>query len=211
MCTRFFIGSCEELLPYIEAVGRSPLFGRISAACGRAMPLLGEICPTDAAAVIATDRNRRRGVFPMIWGFSVGSLSAPVVNARTETAAEKPTFRESWLCRRCVIPASHYFEWEHYKTPRGKTKTGDKYAIKPKGAPVTYLAGLYRFERRNGVSLPVFTVLTREPSTELAAIHDRMPLMLPESAVDEWISPEGKPEELVRLALCDIELEKADA
>ena len=54
-------------------------------------------------------------------------------------------------------------------------------------------------------------MLTREPTTELAAIHDRMPLMLPESAVDEWISPEGKPEELVRLALCDIELEKADA
>ena len=70
---------------------------------------------------------------------------------------------------------------------------------------MTWLAGLYRIE--NG--LPVFVVLTREPAEELRFIHDRMPLILPEQLVDEWIRPGAKPEELVKEALTDMIFEKA--
>ena len=71
----------------------------------------GEVFPSDTAAVIANSRQLKPSVFPMRWGFERkgGGL---VINARSETAAEKQLFRESAQLRRCLIPASCYFEWE---------------------------------------------------------------------------------------------------
>ena len=164
----------------------------------------GEIRPTNVVPVIASGRNRKTGAFPMRWGFQIpgGSL---VVNARSETAASKPTFRDAWRSHRCVIPASWYFEWEHTKTPAGKPKTGDKYAIQPRNEQMTWLCGLYRMED----GFPVFTVLTREPTQYLRQIHDRMPLILPKNMIQEWIRPDNKPEELLEYAVTDLVAEKA--
>ena len=77
--------------------------------------------------------------------------------------------------------------------------------IQPKGASVTWLAGLYRMED----GLPVFTVLTREPPEELRHIQDRMPLILPKEKIDDWIRPDTKPEELLRYAVTELHAEKA--
>ena len=77
--------------------------------------------------------------------------------------------------------------------------------IQPRGVSVTWLAGLYRVED----GLPVFTVLTREPTDELRQIHDRMPLVFPEQMIREWINPNANPGELVRHALTDMVIEKA--
>ena len=123
-----------------------------------------------------------------------------------ETAAEKPTFRDAWKSHRCIVPASWYFEWAHLKSPDGKEKTGDKYLIQPAGSSLTWLCGLYRFEGE----YPVFTILTREPSEELAQIHDRMPLILPKEQIDEWIRPNAKPVKLLAFALTDMVMEKAN-
>lgn len=130
-----------------------------------------------------------------------------IVNARLETASEKPTFREAWKSHRCIVPASWYYEWEHYQTSDGKTKTGEKYLIQPRGATVTWLCGLYRIEGE----LPVFTILTREPSAELRELHDRMPLMLPREAIGEWVRPDTRPETLLPYALTDMAFEKVPA
>ena len=70
---------------------------------------------------------------------------------------------------------------------------------------MTWLCGLYRIEE----GLPVFTVLTREPGEEIRFIHDRMPLILPERYIDDWIRPDTKPEELLGEALTDMAFEKA--
>ena len=126
------------------------------------------------------------------WGFRVPGLSL-VVNARTETAAVRPTFRESWRQHRCAIPAESYIEWEHIAAPNGKTRTGDKFSIRPADEPVTWLCGLYRIED----GLPVFTVLTREPSESVRHIHDRMPLILPGSLIDAWVDPNRRAEDLL--------------
>ena len=93
------------------------------------------------------------------------------------------------------------------KTGRAK-KTGVKYAIQPAGATITWLAGLYRMV--NGY--PFFTILTREPSEELAKIHDRMPLILPQEAIDDWIDPQTPAEtvrEIAKAALTEFILSPA--
>ena len=137
----------------------------------------------------------------MKWGFTGKTL---LINAKSETAAIKPTFRDAWGSHRCIVPASWYFEWEHFLTNNGKKKTGDKFMLQPKGSSVTWLCGLYRIE--NG--LPCYVVLTREPSEEIRFIHDRMPLMLPETYVDDWIRPDAKPEEIIKAAQTDILYER---
>ena len=203
MCTRFYVEpDTEEFREIIEAVRGSPLSRRFVHAGYKALSL-GEIRPTDVVPVLAPDRKGGKAAYPMKWGFRIdgGPL---LVNARTETAAERPAFKESWEKRRCVIPASWYYEWEHLTGNDGRKKTGDMYMFQPKGSDVTWLCGLYRME--NG--LPEFTVLTREPTEELRSIHDRMPLILPRELTDEWIRPDAKPEELLKYALTDMMVEK---
>ena len=103
---------------------------------------------------------------------------------RSETAGEKPSFQEAWQQHRCVIPASYYFEWEHLTGLSGQKKVGDKFMLQPKNETMTWLAGIYRMEE----GLPVFTVLTREPSEGIAHIHDRMPLILTHEQVRPWLT-----------------------
>ena len=140
----------------------------------------------------------------MKWGFQIPGRSL-LVNARVETAAEKPTFKEAWEKHRCIVPASWYYEWEHLTGNSGQKKVGDKYMIQPKGSSMTWLAGLYRIED----GLPVFTLLTKEPTEDLRRIHDRMPLILPEDRIDEWINPLTNPKDILRYSITDMVMEKA--
>lgn len=206
MCTRFYIEPrSEELDEIMEAAMKTGLARKFLIA-GSAVLTSGEIRPTNVVPVIAPNKDGKRTVFPMRWGFRIPGRSL-VVNARTETAAVRPTFRELWRQHRCVIPASWYFEWEHLDAPGGKTKTGDKFAIQPNGRSVTWLCGLYRIED----GFPAFTVLTREPSDDVRRIHDRMPLILPEEMTDAWISPEQKPEDIIGYAVTDLVMERVSA
>ncbi|MCR4621533.1 MAG: SOS response-associated peptidase [Clostridiales bacterium] len=205
MCCRYFVELSPELRPIIEEANRSPLTEKLVNKLGRPLVTHGEVCPADLAPVIAPDRTGARAVFPMVWGFSLPRSSSPLVNARAETASDKPSFRESWRRRRCIVPASYYFEWEHIiNRATGKTETGDRYIIQPKGSRVAWLAGLYRIEERAGIQVPVFTVLTREPGSGIRFIHDRMPVILPNEQIDPWIDPDGNPEETVKSALTEM-------
>ena len=209
MCCRFYIELSKEMQALIEKAENSPLKSRMSIALSKPLMKEGEIRPMDMVSALATSKNGQETVFPMVWGFSIPRTKNPVFNARVETAGEKDLFRDSWLNRRCVIPCSWYIEWEHLKDEfTGKTKTGDKYAIQPKDSSITYLAGLYRMEESRGITYPVFTVLTREPSQEISFIHDRMPLILPQSCISDWIRPDCKPEEIVGQALTDMMFER---
>ena len=199
MCCRYWTDESPELRPIVEEMNRSPLMKKWQDKVK--VKSYGEIFPTDVVPVIAPNRSGLRTVYPMKWGYSGKSL---LMNARSETAAEKLTFREDWVRHRCIVPASWYFEWEHYPGSDGKKHTGDKYMIHPKDSAVTWLCGLYRIE--NG--LPVFVILTREPGEALRFLHDRMPLIMPEELVTEWIRPDRKPEELLPRALTDMYFEK---
>ena len=199
MCGRYFIDPTPAMLPVIEAMNRSPLIQAFQQN-GEVMTR-GEIRPTNVAPVLASARNGSRTVFPMKWGFTGKTL---LINARAETAASRVTFREAWQSHRCAVPASWYFEWEHMTMNDGKKKTGDKFMLQPKGSPVTWLCGLYRIEEW----LPCYVILTREPSEEIRFIHDRMPLMLPDQCIDEWINPNANPAEIIQKAQTDILYER---
>ena len=205
MCCRYYMEMSPELRPII----RSALKERIVDKLGRPLITEGEVRPTIIVPVIAPNRSGAKSVFPMVWGFTLPRSSSPMVNARVETASAKPTFKESWERRRCIIPASYYFEWEHLiNAATGKAKTGDKYMIQPKGSEITWLAGLYRIEEMSGIQVPVFTVLTREPSEEIRFIHDRMPVILPRDAIEKWIRPDSKPDEIIKTAMTDMVFER---
>ncbi len=200
MCVRYYIDPEDRsLASIIEEAKRSRLSEKFSES-GNALVTRGEVRPTNVTAVAAPGKNGERAVFPMRWGFRTphGSL---IINARTESAGEKPTFKDAFARHRCVVPASWYFEWEH--TPDGKV--GDRYAIRPTDGALTWLAGIYRIED----GLPVFTVLTREPTGELAKLHDRMPLILPEDVTEEWINPLSDPKELIKYAVTAMTAVKA--
>ena len=202
MCCRFFLRAYDpELAPIVERAAASPLLARFQASHPAELVRGGEVFPGSLVPVVASDRRRNATVFPMLWGFSVPGRKALIVNARIETAAQKPSFREAWQSHRCVVPASWYYEWQ--RAPEGSART--KYAIRPKTESITYLCGLYRIE--NG--LPVFVILTREPGAELAQIHDRMPLILPEAAARAWTDPSIRPESLLPLALTNLTAAKA--
>ena len=126
----------------------------------------------------------------MRWGYTL-SGGKQLINTRSETAGEKPLFRDSFSRRRCLIPAGWYFEWER----AGKART--RYALRPQWDGPVWLMGIYRFEE--GQKLPALSILTREAAPEIAFIHDRMPAICPPDKTEEWLDPAADPAAFVRL------------
>ena len=158
----------------------------------------GEIFPSDIVPVLANSRKQDVQPLAMRWGYAFPN-GRPIINARAETAAQKPMFKDGMRQRRCVIPASHYFEWER----RGAART--KYAIRPAHADTMYLAGIYHLENHDGVIVPAFTILTQDAAPGIAFIHPRMPVLLPPDATADWLNPGYNAEEVVAAALTEME------
>ncbi len=126
---------------------------------------------------------------------------------RTREIVEQmpPSLRSRWKSHRCIIPATYYYEWEHLKDMRtGKEKNGDKYILQTKDKEMTYLCGLYRIIGE----LPYFVILTRQPGESIRFIHDRMPLILSEEYIDDWIKPDSVLEDMIGNAITDPFFEK---
>ena len=188
-----------ELRELVKEMNRSRLAGRFRKDPEEMLSAEGEIRPSAVVPVLAMNRKREQQIFPMKWGFS--QKNGLLINARAETAAGKPTFREAWARHRCIIPASWYYEWEHDE----KKKPGQKYALKPENAELIWLAGLYRIEE----GLPAFVILTRPAEENLTWMHDRMPVMLPYEKVHDWICPDSNPEALMNKCLKRVVWQKA--
>lgn len=160
----------------------------------------GEVFPGDMAAVVANSRQLNPSIFPMRWGFERpnGGL---VINARSETAAQKPMFRDSARLRRCLVPASWYFEWE--RRPEGKVK----YALRPERDGLAYMGGLYML---GSDGIPRFTILTRDAAKKIAFIHDRMPVLVPPEQRESWLSQQMTLDELLADAETDVEYKETE-
>ncbi len=180
MCGRFYVDKeipIEELKEIIAEVNRiiqsNPEYEQIK------MPL-GEIYPTNIVPVIALDKQHIATPCPMQWGFAKFDGKGQIINARSESALEKPMFRKPMLERRCLIPATNYFEWEKQGTKK------IKHTLKDPVSQAIYMAGIYRYEQEK--KLPVFVILTRDAAPGIRYIHDRMPVILPKEAREAWLS-----------------------
>lgn len=215
MCTRFYADS-HSLSYFIERAQQLPLAEEMVRKLSKNMSMSGEIRPTDTAAVLAPNKQGNMAVFPMVWGFTHDAASKPIINCRVETADQKALWKDSWYRRRCIIPASWYFEWGIPPSEVGfrnaneqRSIKKEKYVIQPEGTEITYLAGLYRFEEHQGMQVPVFAVLTRESVAPVRTIHDRMPLILGKENLQEWIRPDSDPASISDRALTNMIMERA--
>ena len=185
MCGRFYIAEedkAEELQRIIDLMNR-----KYNGNPG--IKMQGEIRPTDTIVTIANGQSMQQGVFAMRWGYTMPD-GKPMFNARSETAAVKPLFADGMKQRRCLIPATCYFEWEK----RGEEKI--KHAIATQGQKMIYLAGVYRREGNQAAC----SILTREAADCVAHIHHRMPVILPAEAIPDWLNPRYDAVEVFRAA-----------
>ena len=136
----------------------------------------GDLFPGDRVPALCRSRSGEIGAFAMEWGYRMEG-GRRMINARSETAAQKPLFRDGMQNRRCLLPMSAYYEWEK----RGSERV--KYRIAPVADGMSCLAGIYRLEEDG----PRFAVLTMEAADELAFIHDRMPVLVPYAAREAWL------------------------
>ena len=106
------------------------------------------------------------------------------INARAETADTRPAFRDAFNRRRCIIPADGFFEWAG---PKGERQP--MWFHRPDGGLLLF-AGLYEsWQPIPGESEPTFTVMTTDANAIVEPVHNRMPVILPEDKVDDWLYP----------------------
>lgn len=141
-----------------------------------------------------------RHLDPLRWGLvprwaKDARGAARMINARAETVAEKPAFRDAFRQRRCLVAADGFYEWQV------KDKAKQPFAIAmADGAPMS-LAGLWEgWRASDGSVLRSFTIITTEATPRLAPLHDRMPVILPPQAWDAWLGEVlAEPDELLAL------------
>jgi putative SOS response-associated peptidase YedK len=148
------------------------------------------IAPTQSVAtVIASSQLLQRQFQFMRWGLIPSwakdiKIGSKMINARSETVAEKPAFRSAIKHRRCLIVADGFYEW----LPQGKHKQ-PYYFQMAQGAPFAF-AGLWEnWESPEAEKIVSCTIITTAANETVQPVHDRMPVILPDTAWEEWLDP----------------------
>ena len=137
------------------------------------------------AAVLHTDS---RQMVPLQWGFvpawaGKGKSLKPIINARAETVAQKPSFRSAFRKRRCLVVASGYYEW------KGKARGKIPYFVRLKSRKPFGFAAIYDLPISSGTAVRACAIITTGSNSLTASIHHRMPVILSPSFYDEWLNP----------------------
>ena len=181
MCGRYFLDTLPELLAGQFRVHKYPVYSASY-----------NIAPTQPALAVRrpVDENEwallRWGLVPH-WAKDL-TIGARTLNARGESIAEKPAFRGAFRYRRCILPASGFFEWQ--ATPNGK----QPFAIVPTDLPCFGFAGLWEhWTSPDGSVVESVAVVTTAANALMAPIHDRMPVIIEPGDFDMWLDPHTKP------------------
>lgn len=151
------------------------------------------VAPSDRVPAVATSGGTRR-LGTLSWGLVPSWSTSPspgrrMVNLRSETLAERPGFRRILQRRRCIVPADGFYEWQH----AGRKQSKQPYLIRHLDGSPLAMAGLWDVwidrEDPEGDRLRTCTVLTTSPNDVVAALHDRMPVILPADVWDVWLDP----------------------
>lgn len=179
--------------------------GRLAEAFGLSdvppeIPPSYNVAPGGEIAAILADGDARRlemlrwGLVPS-WADDPG-IGARMINARSETAPEKPSFRRAFRGRRCLIPADGFYEWKREGGDRGGKQP---YHFRlPDGRPFAF-AGLWESWEKGDEPLRSCAILTTEADESMRAIHHRMPVVVPVASYGAWLDPGADEEELKAL------------
>lgn len=165
------------------------------------------IAPSQSVETIINDGTDLR-MGPMTWGYATSAADktkpAPI-NARAETIASMPLFRDAFHRRRCLVVADGFYEWQKH----GNTTT--PYFIRLRSARPFGFAGIWASTRTAmGQRVGTCAILTCPPNELMAPIHNRMPVILPKSGRDRWLEPSATAAELQSL-LTPFPLEEMEA
>ena len=179
MCGRYRLSRRKQLIQeYFDTTDEVDWEPRYNIAPAQTVPVIrqGAREPVRRASLM------RWGLVPN-WAKD-STIGPRMINARAETAAEKPAFKELLQRRRCLVPADGFYEWQ--KT--GKSK--QPYCFEMMEREPFAFAGLWDSWRTpNGATLETCTILTTTPNQLLADMHDRMPVILPSASYDLWLDP----------------------
>ncbi|MFZ5967964.1 MAG: SOS response-associated peptidase [Bacillota bacterium] len=181
MCGRFYLAvELENLLERYDIVdGEINYIPRYNIAPTQQIPV-----------IINQDGENRIKLFS--WGLiphwaKDASFASKMINARAETLATKPSFKDAFLSRRCIIPASGFYEWD---------KSRDKkqpFSFHLKSGGIMSLAGLWdRWQNPNGEVIYTFAIITTDPNDVIEPFHHRMAAILNPEDESKWLDPENR-------------------
>jgi putative SOS response-associated peptidase YedK len=183
VCGRFTQSfSWEEVREFLNVTGKAPnLRPRYN------------LAPSEDAAVVRVDRHGNRRLHMLRWGlvpyWSPGpSTRFSTINARAETVAEKPAFREAYRRRRCLVPADGFYEWQS----RGAGKPKQPYWIGMADRGLFAFAGLWDRWQSGDEIIRSFTIIVTDANALTQSIHDRMPVIVDPADFDEWLLEGGR-------------------
>jgi len=187
MCGRFTLTSTPEALAERFGLDARP----------NAAPRWN-IAPGQQVLAVRSRGDGTRWAQPLRWGlvppWSSPELGPPLVNARAETAALRPAFREAFRARRCIVPANGFYEWADlgaYRQP---------YWIAPPDGALFGIAGIWeRWTDSSGARLESCALLTTAANARIADLHDRMPAILAPDQYTLWLDPAQEPAALAAL------------
>jgi putative SOS response-associated peptidase YedK len=158
------------------------------------------ISPGQDAPVVAEDRRGRR-IGLLRWGLAPAWMDEPgtgFVNARAESVVNKPSFREAYRRRRCLVPADGFYEWSRPSPATDGVK--QPFWFHPRGGGLVSFAGLWETWQRPDLDARyTFTILTTEANADVRSVHDRMPLVIAPDERDTWLARTSSPERLAAL------------
>ncbi|MGH9363135.1 MAG: SOS response-associated peptidase [Thermoanaerobaculia bacterium] len=180
MCGRYTVSSPGDALAEVFGLPEVPQ-----------LPLRFNVAPTQESAVVRVLRpGAERRLDLLRWGLVPWWAEGPeignrMINARSESALEKPAFRDSFRRQRCLVAADGFYEW---KALGGRLK--QPFLIRrPDRRPFAF-AGLWsRWRPRGGEPLESFTILTTEADERIGDLHDRMPVILDPAQFELWLDP----------------------
>jgi len=197
MCGRYSLTTPAEALENLFGVGPLDNF----------LPRYN-IAPSQTAPVVRVDEGGERHWAPLRWGLIPSwakdpSIGNRMINARAETAAEKPSFRAALRRRRCLVPADGFYEWKKV----GGQSQPTRIELASSG-PMAF-AGLWEHWRGDGgQTIETFTILTTEANRDLAAIHHRMPVILAPEHYEVWLKIGAGDVDLLRPMMGPYEAER---
>lgn len=190
MCGRYQLGLDPEELALLYRIQ--------SEAWGRPAKLPNwNVAPRQSVPVIVRDAEGRRTGITMRWGFPPLWVAKdgkdpfdapPLVNAKGEEAAKKPTWSRSLRERRCLVPSTGFYEW--------LTRDGERFPLwfRPSSGRTLTFAGVWApFDWGEKKGWPCVAILTTTPNGEVASVHDRMPVVLSPEEEDAWLAPDADP------------------